>query len=170
MINLDISFAEWLSIGLPAVAILLPVLFVLLRLLAKPGEVPQFKVEAQAFKFNTARYLTLGIFFSAICGWLFSAPLAALFGIAKSFDTLVAICALLLSNLSGTFIIRGRMAYMGTHARNSLTLNRIRSDLIPRIRMPPTSFCRSCTPSCASWRAVPWAASGPITRCRRRLS
>jgi sodium-dependent dicarboxylate transporter 2/3/5 len=94
--NLDISFAEWLAIGLPAVAILLPILFIVLRLLANPGAVPHFEVEAQSFQFNAARYLTLVIFLLAICGWLFSAPLSALFGIAKSFDTLVAICALLL--------------------------------------------------------------------------
>jgi sodium-dependent dicarboxylate transporter 2/3/5 len=94
--NLGISFSEWLAVGLPTVAILLPVLFIALRLLAKPGDVPHFKVEAPAFRFNTARTLTLAIFFSAICGWLFSAQLAALFGIANSFDTIVAICALLL--------------------------------------------------------------------------
>ncbi|MDG1300968.1 MAG: DASS family sodium-coupled anion symporter [Opitutae bacterium] len=94
--NLGISFAEWLAIGLPAVAILLPTLFVMLRLLANPGAVPSFKVEAQSFQFNAARRLTLGIFLLAICGWFFSAQLAALFGISKSFDTLVAICALLL--------------------------------------------------------------------------
>ena len=94
--NLGISFSEWLAVGLPAVVILLPVLFIALRLLAKPGDVPHFKVEAPAFQFNTARILTLAIFLSAICGWLFSAPLAALFGTTHSFDTLVAICALLL--------------------------------------------------------------------------
>lgn len=104
--NLDISFAEWLSIGLPSVAILLPLLFIVLRLLAKPGEVPHFKVEAQAFQFTPARYLTLAIFFSAICGWLFSAPLAARFGITKSFDTLVAISALLL--LASCRLVRWR--------------------------------------------------------------
>ncbi len=94
--NLGISFSEWLAVGLPAVVILLPVLFIALRLLAKPGDVPHFKVEAPAFQFNTARILTLAIFLSAICGWLFSAPLATLFGTTHSFDTLVAICALLL--------------------------------------------------------------------------
>ena len=71
-------------------------LFIVLRLLAKPGDVPHFKVEAQPFQFNAARSLTLAIFFCAICGWLFSAPLAGRFGIANSFDTLVAICALML--------------------------------------------------------------------------
>ena len=104
--NLDISFSEWLAIGLPAVAILLPVLFMLLRLLANPGAVPPFKVEAQSFQFNAARRLTLAIFLLAICGWLFSAPLAVLFGIAKSFDTLVAICALLL--LASCRLVRWR--------------------------------------------------------------
>ena len=104
--NLGISFAEWLAIGLPAVAILLPTLFVMLRLLANPGAVPSFKVEAQSFQFNAARRLTLGIFLLAICGWFFSAQLAALFGISKSFDTLVAICALLL--LASCRLVRWR--------------------------------------------------------------
>jgi sodium-dependent dicarboxylate transporter 2/3/5 len=102
--HLGISFVEWLAVGLPAVAILLPTLFIVLRLLANPGDVPHFKVEAQTFQFNTARILTLAIFCCAICGWLFSAPLAALFGIAKSFDTLVAIGALLL--LSSCRLVR----------------------------------------------------------------
>lgn len=102
--HLGISFVEWLAVGLPAVAILLPALFIILRLLANPGDVPHFKVEAQAFQFNTARILTLAIFCCAICGWLFSAPLAALFGVAKSFDTLVAIGALLL--LSSCRLVR----------------------------------------------------------------
>lgn len=102
--NLGISFVEWLAAGLPAVAILLPALFIVLRLLAKPGDVPHFEVAAQAFQFNTPRILTLAIFCCAICGWLFSAPLAALFGIVNSFDTLVAIGALLL--LSSCRLVR----------------------------------------------------------------
>jgi sodium-dependent dicarboxylate transporter 2/3/5 len=104
--NLDISFTEWLSIGLPAVTILLPVLFIVLRLLANPGAVPSFKVEAHRFQFNTARMLTLAIFLLTICGWLFSAPLAACFGITKSFDTLIAITALLL--LASCRLVRWR--------------------------------------------------------------
>lgn len=94
--NLNISFAEWLAIGIPAVVILLPVLFILLRLLANPGKIPYFNVETRAFEFHFPQYLTLGIFLLAIGGWLFSAPLSAWFGIDKSFDTLVAIGALLL--------------------------------------------------------------------------
>ncbi|MEN8733376.1 MAG: SLC13 family permease [Lentimonas sp.] len=94
--NLNISFTEWLAIGLPAVAILLPALFILLRLFANPGTVPHFATETRVFKFQPAQYLTLSIFLATIAGWLFSAPLSTFFSIDKSFDTLVAICALLL--------------------------------------------------------------------------
>lgn len=104
--QLELSFAEWLAIGIPAVLILLPTLFVLLRFLANPGDVPPFKVAIQAFQFNTARTLTLIIFLLTIGGWLLSAPLAAHFGIAKSFDTIVAICALLL--LASCRLVRWR--------------------------------------------------------------
>ncbi|HAV14567.1 MAG TPA: Anion transporter [Opitutae bacterium] len=94
--NLHISFAEWLMIGLPAVAILLPSLFVLLYLFASPGKIPQFTVQASTFKFHTTQYITLAIFLLTIVGWLFSAPLSTVFGIERSFDTIVAIIALLL--------------------------------------------------------------------------
>ncbi|MGB6222094.1 SLC13 family permease [Haloferula sp.] len=94
--NLKIGFTEWLKIGIPCVAILLPILFVLLRVLARPGKVPRFKVESEHFAFNGPRLATLAIFLLAIAGWLFSGKLSTYFGIENSFDTLVAISALLL--------------------------------------------------------------------------
>lgn len=93
--NLKISFTEWLGIGIPCVLLLLPSLFVLLRLMARPGTVPKFEVQKEEFAFSGTRLLTLAIFLLAICGWLFSAQLASFFGIAKSFDTLVAVVAVL---------------------------------------------------------------------------
>ena len=94
--NLKIGFTEWLKIGIPCVAILLPVLFVVLRLLARPGKVPRFEVSTERFEFDGPRIMTLIIFFFAIGGWLFSSRLSAYFGIDSSFDTLVAISALLM--------------------------------------------------------------------------
>jgi sodium-dependent dicarboxylate transporter 2/3/5 len=94
--NLGIGFAEWLKIGLPAVAVLLPCLFVLLKVMARPGKVARFEVRAETFEFTPARKGTLAVFVVAILGWLFSAKLAAFFGIDSSFDTLVAVGALLL--------------------------------------------------------------------------
>ena len=94
--NLKIGFTEWLHIGLPCVALLLPVLFVALRILARPGKVPKFQVTSTPFTFTGPRLATLGIFVLAITGWLFSSKLSGFFGIEKSFDTLIAISALLM--------------------------------------------------------------------------
>ena len=94
--NLKIGFTEWLRIGIPCVAILLPILFVVLRILARPGKVPRFEVKSESFTFDGPRLGTLIIFLLAIIGWLFSSQLSAWFGIEQSFDTLIAIAALLL--------------------------------------------------------------------------
>ncbi len=94
--HLKLTFIDWLAIGLPATLILLPALFVLLRLLARPGHVPPIEIQTEPFTFDRQHLLTLGIFLLTICGWIFSAPLAQLLGIAKSFDTIVAVSAMLL--------------------------------------------------------------------------
>lgn len=93
--SLKISFTDWLRIGIPCVIILLPILFITLRVLARPGKVPRFEVESEHFTFDGPRLATLIIFLLAITGWLFSSQLSSYFGITKSFDTLVAISALL---------------------------------------------------------------------------
>lgn len=104
--QLKISFTEWLAIGIPCVLVLLPTLFLLLRLLARPGSVPRFEVPTESFTFSTNRILTLAIFFLAVCGWLFSGLLSSFFGITKSFDTLVALSALL--TLAALRLVRWR--------------------------------------------------------------
>jgi sodium-dependent dicarboxylate transporter 2/3/5 len=87
------NFTEWLRIGLPVVLILLPTLFILLRLLSRTGEIPTFAIEKESFQMNRKRLLTMVIFLITVCGWVFSKDLAALFGISKSFDSVVAVTA-----------------------------------------------------------------------------
>lgn len=94
--HLKLTFADWIGIGLPATIILLPTLFILLRLLSRPGNIPPVEVKAESFTFDRQHLLTLGIFLLTICAWLFSAPLAQFLGITKSFDTIVAVTAMLL--------------------------------------------------------------------------
>lgn len=94
--HLKIDFTEWLAIGLPVVLVLLPVLFILLRLLARPGKIPRFSVQTESFTLTGKRSLTLAIFLLTICGWLFSSQLANFFGISKSFDSIVALSAVLI--------------------------------------------------------------------------
>lgn len=102
--QLQISFSEWLAVGLPCVIILLPSLFILLRLLVRPGRIPDFKITTEPFAFNAPRVTTLGIFGLAICAWLFSGQLSGLLGISKSIDSLVAVTAVLL--LSALRLVR----------------------------------------------------------------
>ena len=45
--HLKIDFTQWLRIGLPAVMILLPLLFILLRLLINPGEIPRLAIQKE---------------------------------------------------------------------------------------------------------------------------
>lgn len=104
--QLKISFTEWLAIGLPCVLVLLPTLFFLLRILARPGKVPHFEVTTDSFTFSPKRILTLAIFALAVCGWLFSGQLSKFFGITKSFDTLVALSAVLV--LASLRLVRWR--------------------------------------------------------------
>ena len=94
--HLKMDFTQWLRIGLPAVMVLLPVLFILLRLLLNPGKVPTLAVQKESFSFNGKRMLTLAIFLLTICAWLFSSRLASFFGISKSFDTIIAVSAVLI--------------------------------------------------------------------------
>ena len=94
--HLKMDFTQWLRIGLPAVMVLLPVLFILLRLLLNPGKVPTLAVQKESFSFNGKRMLTLVIFLLTICAWLFSSRLASFFGISKSFDTIIAVSAVLI--------------------------------------------------------------------------
>ena len=94
--HLKMSFAEWLRIGLPVVLILLPALFILLRLISRPGKIPKFPVQRESFQMTRKRLITLVIFLLTICGWIFSSDLAGFFGISKSFDSIVAVTAILL--------------------------------------------------------------------------
>ncbi len=98
--NLKIGFSQWLAIGLPVVALLLPVLFVLLRFVTRPGNIPRFEVSARTFDFTRPRIATLAIFLAAIAAWLGGDPLARFFGIDSSFDTVVAVSALLILALA----------------------------------------------------------------------
>jgi sodium-dependent dicarboxylate transporter 2/3/5 len=93
--HLKMDFTQWLRIGLPAVMILLPLLFILLRLLINPGEIPRLAIQKKSFKFNNKRILTLAVFLLTICAWLSSSHLAVFFGISKSFDTIIAVSAVL---------------------------------------------------------------------------
>ncbi|MEN8161497.1 MAG: SLC13 family permease, partial [Myxococcota bacterium] len=81
---LGLSFVEWLTLALPFVVVLLPVLFFLLVRLAPPGAVEALATPAGgSFRFDRARVATLAVFGLALIGWLASRPLSAALGIGS---------------------------------------------------------------------------------------
>jgi sodium-dependent dicarboxylate transporter 2/3/5 len=92
---LGLSFADWLRLALPFVAVLLPALFFVLARLAPTGPIaPLESLASGSFSFDRARVATLGVFGLALLGWLASPALSEALGIGADFDTVVAIAAL----------------------------------------------------------------------------
>ncbi|MGS0677326.1 SLC13 family permease [Shewanella sp. 0m-4] len=94
--QVGLSFADWLEFGLITVAIMLPMMLIALYLYLKPDLSMICEVKAEQQSLNFQGKLTLLIFISTVCCWIFSKPLSqALGGIAK-FDTIVALSAVVL--------------------------------------------------------------------------
>ncbi|HEY9033712.1 MAG TPA: SLC13 family permease, partial [Pseudomonadales bacterium] len=83
------GFDDWLKIGMPVYALLLPLALVVLWLTVKPEQdLPTVRSgEAIAFPQHRAALLTVAIFLLTVALWVFGKPLAELLGISKDFDT-----------------------------------------------------------------------------------
>ncbi|HSG31430.1 MAG TPA: DASS family sodium-coupled anion symporter [Thermodesulfobacteriota bacterium] len=98
--NLGMNFNDWLYVGIPSVLILLPVAVLFLYLWIKP--VFLYKETSDQMSINYSDYfnknsiLVVVIFFITVFLWLFSKPISGYLQITKSFDSLVAIFALIL--------------------------------------------------------------------------
>lgn len=98
--NLGMNFNDWLYVGIPSVLILLPVAVLFLYLWIKP--VFLYKEPSDQMSINYSDYfnknsiLVVVIFFITVFLWLFSKPISGYLQITKSFDSLVAIFALIL--------------------------------------------------------------------------
>lgn len=99
--KLGIGFLEWLKFGVPAVLILMPVMVMVLRWTCKPTRAEITAIEKQAFHFNAPRITTLCIFIATALCWIFSEPLAKFLGVKSSFDSLIALAAVLALVASG---------------------------------------------------------------------
>jgi sodium-dependent dicarboxylate transporter 2/3/5 len=103
--QLGISFSEWMAFGVPAVAVLLPAMIVLLWLLLKPENltVDSPDVEEPKFSFTKMRWITLGIFGFAALAWMFGGRLGPMLGIddMDAWVALVAAIALVVCKVVG---------------------------------------------------------------------
>jgi sodium-dependent dicarboxylate transporter 2/3/5 len=94
-----ISFAEWLSFGLPIVLLLLPLMLSLLWLVFRPDlnhHLQAAPAESTTAPLTRPQRITLGVFLLTVLLWLLSRPIAQFLGIDADFDSLVAILAIVL--------------------------------------------------------------------------
>lgn len=102
--QVGLSFADWLEFGLITVAIMLPMMLIALYLYLKPdlSMVCEIKTEKQSLTFQGQ--LTLLIFISTVCCWIFSKPISQALGGISKFDTIVALSSVVL--LAGLGLVK----------------------------------------------------------------
>jgi sodium-dependent dicarboxylate transporter 2/3/5 len=110
--KLGIGFVDWLRFGIPAVLILMPLMIVVLAWTCRPEKIRLPDLEEIDFKFDRQRLLTLGIFLVTAACWISSGPLSKWLGVGASFDTLVALVAVLA--LVATGVVRWKQIDQGT--------------------------------------------------------
>ncbi len=96
-----LDFAQWLAYGLPAAALLWPLMLGVLWLLLRPrlgGRVAQASV---SLAWTRERIVTVAIFAATVVGWVGGAPLARALGVAGDTDSLVALAAIVALTGSG---------------------------------------------------------------------
>lgn len=110
--KLGIGFMEWLKFGIPAVLILMPLLVIVLKRACRPEKVTLPAMDKLDFEFTRIRILTLGIFGLTATCWILSEPLSKLLGVSASFDTLVALGAVIV--LVATQVVKWQEIDKGT--------------------------------------------------------
>ncbi|WP_119155726.1 DASS family sodium-coupled anion symporter [Caldimonas tepidiphila] len=108
-----ISFAEWLSFGLPIVALLLPLMVASLWLVLRPQLAGRIKTQPVAIGWTAGRVTALVIFALTVAGWVGGTSLSAALGIKGDFDSVVALAAILA--LCVTRTVTWRDIEGGTH-------------------------------------------------------
>lgn len=99
------TFNDWFAVGLPALLLLAPLATLTLWLVLRP-RIAQLRVEGTSaghgFAWSRGSLATLAIFALTVALWMASEPVAKALGIAKDFDSLVAVGAAVLLLATGT--------------------------------------------------------------------
>ncbi len=102
--SLGIGFTDWMKFGIPAMLVLMPLLVVLLRAICKPERVTLRETVVPDFSFDRPRIMALAIFGLTALAWILSGPLSKACGVSGSFDSLVALAAIIA--LASTGVVR----------------------------------------------------------------
>lgn len=94
--EVGLSFTDWMKFGLPTAMMMLPMAIAILYFLLKPTLNGTFELDRAPVNWDKGKVVTLGIFGLTVFLWIFSSPINAALGGFKSFDTLVALGAILM--------------------------------------------------------------------------
>ncbi|TAG11584.1 MAG: SLC13/DASS family transporter [Verrucomicrobia bacterium] len=89
--QLGIGFQEWAKIGLPLVAILLPLMIGVMFFVLRPQRGFKITAPEEKFEWSLKKMATLGIFFLTVSSWALGGTLQDWLGISASFETWVAL-------------------------------------------------------------------------------
>nr|WP_086939370.1 DASS family sodium-coupled anion symporter [Thaumasiovibrio occultus] len=98
--EVGLTFSEWMKLGLPVSIVLAPLAITILYFTFKPNLNHQFELNHKPVEWNNGKLLTLLIFTLTVSFWIFSKPINAMLGGIKSFDTYVALSAVVLLGAS----------------------------------------------------------------------
>lgn len=96
-----LSFLGWMQKALPITLLLLPAAVAILYVVLKPDLSARIEVIPERMEWTASRTLTLIIFAATVLCWITSVPLSRLLGGLSSFDTLIAIAAIIALTVSG---------------------------------------------------------------------
>jgi sodium-dependent dicarboxylate transporter 2/3/5 len=91
-----LSFADWLSWGIPIFALLFPLMILVLFIIFRPQFSNHVELTLPVVISSWQRNFVIAIFTLTACGWVFSAPLAMFIGISRGFDAMLAVIAIVL--------------------------------------------------------------------------
>lgn len=102
--NLDVTFAEWFTYGMPVMIILMPVMILVMYLIFRPSmSIKVHEIDEADIPMTKERVITLAIFVFIALSWIFSGKinpiLSSAFGLEgkiASFDSVIAIIAAVL--------------------------------------------------------------------------
>ncbi|SBS34243.1 Sodium-dependent dicarboxylate transporter SdcS [Marinomonas aquimarina] len=100
--QVGLSFSDWMMFGLPVSVVMLPVAVAILYLVLKPDLRGNFELQVAQIEWSRGKLLTLAIFSLTVFLWIFSKPINGMLGGIKSFDTIIALGAIILICFSGT--------------------------------------------------------------------
>lgn len=91
-----LSFSDWLRWGIPIFLVLFPLMIAILYFTYRPSFSRTIAFTLNPIDYHWQRNVVILIFALTGLGWIFSTPLSQAFGIAKEFDAMIAVLAIVM--------------------------------------------------------------------------